>query len=60
MSAADLGLVGPTFLLGWSSVLRGIGDNDIESITRDAEQRPASVQAPLLLVVTMPRLWKLW
>jgi hypothetical protein len=48
MSAADPGLVGPTFLLGWSSVLSGIGDDDFESITRDAEKRPASVQAPLL------------
>ena len=47
MSAADPGLVGPTFLPGWNSVLSGIGDDDIESITRDAEKRPASVQTPL-------------
>jgi hypothetical protein len=48
MSAADPGLVGPTFLHGWSSVLSGIGYDDIESITRDAEKRPASVQTPLV------------
>ena len=47
MSAADPGPVGPTFLPGWNSVLSGIGDDDIESITRDAEKRPASIQTPL-------------
>jgi len=48
MSAADPGPVGPTFLPGWSSVLSGIGEDDIESIARDAEKRPVSAQTPLL------------
>ena len=61
MSAADPGLVGPTFLLAWSSVLSGIGQDDIESITSDAEKRPVSVQNLCfqLLVVPMPFPWKL-